>query len=719
MGKSKKPQRYFGSRFRMAAILILLCAVWSFCLPMNVHAQSIVDVNCGGVKIGTVDTNYYRVSGDGAELSACFKKTKGCPYTCCHKFRIFQVFYHADNIPLHLPDGSNVSIPFADPPNGGWKEKAWDKKPWYNEPGESGPNCPFPYYFYDGPNVKFKSGLAMAGLDADYRADNDIKIETWIVCVDETNKKMCGLAHFRWGYKRVGTTVTKYAINTSDRLTNAEIKTALKNSNFNDWTFSDNPKDCCPLSGEDAYDREDFHCNADSANDFHITYHSDTKMELESHHDGPFPKFDSTQSDGGKTWNCTWSGSTVFQCNWISVGVKFKQKRKNTLLKKNIYWTFDNNPVPLKDNLPGVGFDVSPPYGEGPVTYTLYNETDSYLEVWNLEIGFSPVAFALEDMEFGSGELGPQRPDSIPLPAGGFWDTTVVSDDLPFYLLAQGDVVSGSTESHFVQQHEHPTAVETFFIRHDASGYVPDQGNPTGTFWTELFPGFLETWIISEWIDNDDGYLSECDNVLFTNIETSDTSWEHIERVMPTMTAINYMEPGTIYYLESIADNPTIDPIDDPVGTYWNEVYPGSCILYEIMYWEDNGNGYLDSCDYIGAHILSGPDSCTTVELHIEGMATDIISDPIRFEECSGTCGDANNDADVNVSDAVFIINYVFVGGGEPQPVLACGDANNDGVVNVSDAVSIINYVFVGGTPPEDCAPGSPDWYNGNCCPFE
>jgi len=87
--------------------------------------------------------------------------------------------------------------------------------------------------------------------------------------------------------------------------------------------------------------------------------------------------------------------------------------------------------------------------------------------------------------------------------------------------------------------------------------------------------------------------------------------------------------------------------------------------------------------------------------------------------DCQGKCGDPNNDDVTNVSDAVYIINYVFVGGDEPGPVLACGDANNDGVVNVSDAVSIINYVFVGGDPPGDCMPGSGNWYNGDCCPFE
>jgi len=87
---------------------------------------------------------------------------------------------------------------------------------------------------------------------------------------------------------------------------------------------------------------------------------------------------------------------------------------------------------------------------------------------------------------------------------------------------------------------------------------------------------------------------------------------------------------------------------------------------------------------------------------------------------CLGECGDANNDLTVNVSDAVYVINYVFVSGSsEPQPVLACGDANTDATVNVSDAVYIINYVFVSGSPPPgNCSPGSPNWHNGDCCIF-
>ncbi len=86
--------------------------------------------------------------------------------------------------------------------------------------------------------------------------------------------------------------------------------------------------------------------------------------------------------------------------------------------------------------------------------------------------------------------------------------------------------------------------------------------------------------------------------------------------------------------------------------------------------------------------------------------------------DCQGLCGDANHDATVNVSDAVYIINYVFVGGAPPQPVQACGDANTDSGVNVSDAVYVINYVFIGGSAPGDCSPGSWETQGGDCCAF-
>jgi uncharacterized protein (TIGR02145 family) len=72
-------------------------------------------------------------------------------------------------------------------------------------------------------------------------------------------------------------------------------------------------------------------------------------------------------------------------------------------------------------------------------------------------------------------------------------------------------------------------------------------------------------------------------------------------------------------------------------------------------------------------------------------------------------CGDANGDETVNVSDAVYLINYVFLAG-DPPDTLCIGDANLDYDVNVSDAVFIINYVFIFGSP-------APNPYCCDACP--
>lgn len=61
--------------------------------------------------------------------------------------------------------------------------------------------------------------------------------------------------------------------------------------------------------------------------------------------------------------------------------------------------------------------------------------------------------------------------------------------------------------------------------------------------------------------------------------------------------------------------------------------------------------------------------------------------------------GDVNADGFVSISDVVYVINYIFASGPEPQPYLA-GDVNCDGMVSISDAVYLISYIFAGGPLP-------------------
>lgn len=61
--------------------------------------------------------------------------------------------------------------------------------------------------------------------------------------------------------------------------------------------------------------------------------------------------------------------------------------------------------------------------------------------------------------------------------------------------------------------------------------------------------------------------------------------------------------------------------------------------------------------------------------------------------------GDCDGNGFITISDAVYLINYIFAGGPAPNPAVL-GDVNCDFQVTISDAVYLINYIFAGGPPP-------------------
>ncbi len=66
--------------------------------------------------------------------------------------------------------------------------------------------------------------------------------------------------------------------------------------------------------------------------------------------------------------------------------------------------------------------------------------------------------------------------------------------------------------------------------------------------------------------------------------------------------------------------------------------------------------------------------------------------------------GDSNGDSLLNMSDLVYVVNYLFKGGPPPTPLQA-GDLNCDSKTSLTDLYYLINYFFKSGPPP--CIPKS------------
>jgi hypothetical protein len=97
----------------------------------------------------------------------------------------------------------------------------------------------------------------------------------------------------------------------------------------------------------------------------------------------------------------------------------------------------------------------------------------------------------------------------------------------------------------------------------------------------------------------------------------------------------------------------------------------------------------VQHCQYLGGQVF------TVIEAALVICPTAV---------CDCKPGDANGDNTYNISDAVYLIAYIFVGGQPPKPYPTCsGDANCDCTVNISDAVYMIAYIFSGGAAPCNC----------------
>ncbi|MCK4461441.1 MAG: dockerin type I repeat-containing protein, partial [candidate division Zixibacteria bacterium] len=69
------------------------------------------------------------------------------------------------------------------------------------------------------------------------------------------------------------------------------------------------------------------------------------------------------------------------------------------------------------------------------------------------------------------------------------------------------------------------------------------------------------------------------------------------------------------------------------------------------------------------------------------------------FTYCGHTSGDLNLDGQIDISDLVMMVEWMFAGGPAPE-VLLTADIDGNGEIDISDLVAFVDYMFNNGTPP-------------------
>jgi hypothetical protein len=134
------------------------------------------------------------------------------------------------------------------------------------------------------------------------------------------------------------------------------------------------------------------------------------------------------------------------------------------------------------------------------------------------------------------------------------------------------------------------------------------------------------------------------------------------------------------------------------------DIILGEYVRTDVAVLFNMGDGSLTQ--YASLHVALQPDAVTAADIDADGD-NDLItgntygSVSILYNRSivAYACGDANSDAQVDISDVVFLIQYIFGGGPAPTSILLA-DTDCSSAVDISDAVHLIGYIFTNGFAP-------------------
>jgi hypothetical protein len=233
---------------------------------------------------------------------------------------------------------------------------------------------------------------------------------------------------------------------------------------------------------------------------------------------------------------------------------------------------------------------------------------------------------------------------------------------------------------------------ETFYYSTD--GYIPgEQNDPVNTKWHELRPDYCGSWTATGYCGDGSGLFGQADLIVLENDSSQEEACEYVRRVAPTIRILQWVTADTAYLVYA-GSRSRDDIIDNPTGTWWQEIHPEYGRRFFITGWLDNGDEHLGSSDCLS---LRGLSPSSVLLWRVDEIATGMTTD-------SFIMADANESGAEDIDDVVYVIAYIFGGGPAPCPhATASADANCSCAVDVDDVVYLIEYIFIGGAAPCPC----------------
>ncbi len=150
--------------------------------------------------------------------------------------------------------------------------------------------------------------------------------------------------------------------------------------------------------------------------------------------------------------------------------------------------------------------------------------------------------------------------------------------------------------------------------------------------------------------------------------------------------------------------------LDASASTDVNALLGDSIVRFE---WDLNGNAVLGSQVTVTAAELTtfGMGAVgvyplmLTVEDSLGAESSETVDLNVVVPQLNFVRGDANQDTKIDISDAIFLLNWLFTADSGEPPCHEAANFNADVQLDIADAIFLINFLFVGTRQPFDPYP--------------